>query len=240
MIRTWRQYLPFLMVAIVALVVGYCARPNFDPSMRKLKKQYADTVQTLRNQITLSEKQIEIQDRIIVASQDREREALEAQREAEQSLERAKIRLDTERQAWRRELATATDKELAQTMVTEYRQNTGDTSTLTGQVETPSRVAAWHIYKRRESDRLLAQNKTYDSLMTFWEARAGEWIIQRQAFEEKERNFQTIMVAKDSEIAVTKQLADGMERNARRFRRQRNMVAIGGVVVIGGILFLVF
>jgi hypothetical protein len=115
----------------------------------------------------------------------------------------------------------------------------GNTSTFTGQVQIPSQVAAWHIYERRHKEFLLTQNQVADSIIRIWEAKGKEFELQIGAYQANEKDFRTALEVKTLEVDVFRAGQKFMEGKARKYRRQRNGLVVLGVVVLGGITYLV-
>jgi hypothetical protein len=229
-----------IAVGILILIIGayQCGSRGKEASMRAYKRAQEQKVDSLRAVYDRSIQAIKTRSDVIIKRSEEKVSDLEVKL-TEQSKKRV-VYVPV------KDLSEVSDQQLADTMINDYTEIVlgGDQAnhrqiTLTGAVLIPSKVAAWHIYERRHKEFLLIQNQVADSIIRIWELKGKEFELQIGAFKENEADFRTALESKTLEVGVYKDGQKFMEGKARKYRRQRNGLVVLGVVVLGGITYLV-
>jgi hypothetical protein len=229
-----------IAVGLLALIIGayQCGSRGKEASMRAYKRSQEQKLDSLQAVYDRSIQAIKTRSDVIIKRSEEKVSDLEVKL-TEQSKKRV-VYVPV------KDLSEVSDQQLADTMINDYTEIVlgGDQAnhrqiTLTGAVLIPSKVAAWHIYERRHKEFLLIQNQVADSIIRIWEAKGKEFELQIGAFKENEADFRTALESKTMEAEVFRKGQKFMEGKARKYRRQRNGLGVLGVVVLGGITYLV-
>jgi hypothetical protein len=233
-----------IAVGLMALLIGayQCGSRGKEQSMRAYKKEQQEKLDSIQIIVGGQETIISVQNRVIEKSMLRDSTNKAEISVLKQQQAQGEERFRRERDNVLSRLETAGDEQIASHMDSSYRVQVLDGDFLTildGNVTTATAVSLHYIRVEEFNKFLTSENKNLADQVGTWELRGNEFEIQRTAWGSKENAYMVIIEQKDEEIGIRIAGQKFMEGKARKYRRQRNGLAVLGVVVLGGITYLV-